>query len=80
MNKGYYRPRNTKCTFQLLMGYKWDHKNKNSKHHVNLLNKWTEKQEPISCQTETVNHAGTDDVEVTCERFSPSKLNYTIEP
>ncbi len=66
LNNGYYRPMDKKCTYKLSMGYKWEHKNKNSKHRVNLLHKWTEVEKNSSFSIITVNHAGTGDLEVLC--------------
>lgn len=40
--KGYVCPGNKKSTFKCFIGYKWDHKNKNDRHKINLLQNWTE--------------------------------------
>ena len=66
LNTGYYRSSNAKTSFQLLMGYKWEHKNKNNKHRLNLLNKWTEIEPKQTQDKNILNHAGTGQLEIYC--------------
>ena len=42
------------------MGYKWEHKNKNNKHRINLLNRWTEVDPQKIDHKNVLNHAGTE--------------------
>lgn len=62
LNTGYYRPLNANTSFNLLMGYKWEHKNKNNKHRMNLLNKWTEVDDTKTPNKQQINHAATGDL------------------
>lgn len=72
MKKG--NDHNKKVTYRLSMGYKWDHKGKNNKHRMNLLQKWTEADidEENLFEKITVNHAGTEELELICQRYRPT--------
>jgi hypothetical protein len=80
MKKG--NDHNKKVTYRLSMGYKWDHKGKNNKHRMNLLQKWTEADidEENLFEKITVNHAGTEELELICQRYRPlGQLSFIVQ-
>lgn len=56
------------------MGYKWEHRDRNNKHRMNLLNRWMEVEEKSGWERIRINEAGTGELEVYCERMARGEI------